>query len=74
MRNPDKWQPEPEEPPIPAPRPAGQSSDEPDRRGAALVGLCVILVLVIGGLMLAHELRSMALLQDCALSGRSNCD
>jgi hypothetical protein len=38
-----------------------------------LLGLAIILLLVIGGLVLTHVLRSMAQLQDCALSGRSNC-
>ena len=59
MRNPDKWLP-----------------SEPDssrsRRGA-LAGLIVVLLLVAGGLALTHVLRGMAALQDCALSGRSNC-
>jgi len=37
-----------------------------------LVGL-VIVLLLIGGLVLAHVLGGMARLQDCALSDRSNC-
>ena len=31
------------------------------------------LLLVAGGLMLTRVLRGMSQLQDCALSGRSNC-
>ena len=62
MRNPDPWQP---------PEP------EPDRpqatRRAALIGLAMIVILVIAGLLLTHTLGGMARLQDCALSGRSNC-
>jgi hypothetical protein len=42
------------------------------RRGA-LVGLVIVLLLVAGGLMLTRVLRGMSQLQDCALSGRSNC-
>jgi len=38
-----------------------------------LVGLVIILLLVIGGSLLTHVLRGMSQLQDCALSGRSNC-
>jgi len=38
-----------------------------------LVGLVVVLLLVVGGLLLTHVLRGMSQLQDCALSGRSNC-
>jgi hypothetical protein len=33
----------------------------------------MIVILVIAGLLLTHTLGSMARLQDCALSGRSNC-
>jgi hypothetical protein len=45
----------------------------PDSRRGALVGLVIILLLVAGGLVLTHVLRGMSQLQDCALSGRSNC-
>jgi hypothetical protein len=38
-----------------------------------LVGLVIILLLVIGGLLLTRVLHGMSQLQDCALSGRSNC-
>jgi hypothetical protein len=33
----------------------------------------MIVILVIAGLTLTHVLGGMARLQDCALSGRSNC-
>ncbi len=78
MKNPEDWSPDPEEPDMPegppSPRREGRPVDEPSaaRRGA-LVGLLLVLILVVGGLLLAHQLRNMALLQDCALSGRSNC-
>ena len=79
MRNPDKWLPkEPDEPEVPQP-PGGDGSGgegEPDSSGTrrgALVGLIVVVLLVVGGLVLTHVLRSMARVQDCALSGRSNC-
>jgi hypothetical protein len=62
MRNPDPWQPGgPEEEPAPT------------ARRSALIGLVLVLLLIIGGLFLTHVLGSMARLQDCALSGRSNC-
>jgi hypothetical protein len=74
MRNPDKWLPmEPEDPSAPAPAPIG-SSDTPHSRRAALVGLVLVLLLVAGGLLLARVLHGMSQLQDCALSGRSNCN
>ncbi|MGC1521498.1 MAG: hypothetical protein WA803_08175 [Steroidobacteraceae bacterium] len=76
MRNPDQWSPkEPDEPGLPgAPeRNDGEGPEaSPSRRGA-LVGLVVVLLLVVGGLVLTKVLRGMAQLQDCALSGRSNC-
>jgi hypothetical protein len=33
----------------------------------------MIVILVIAGFLLTHTLGGMARLQDCALSGRSNC-
>jgi hypothetical protein len=33
----------------------------------------MILLLVLAGLLLTHILGGMTRLQDCALSGRSNC-
>jgi hypothetical protein len=62
MRNPDPWQPQ-----EPQPEPS------PITRRAALIGLAVILILMLAGLYLTHTLGGMARLQDCALSGRSNC-
>jgi hypothetical protein len=53
------------------PQPTGPH-DTDSRRGA-LIGLLVIVVLIVGGLLLVHVLRHMSQLQDCALSGRTNC-
>ncbi len=61
MRNPQPWQPE-----DPDERP-------PDSRRGALIGLLVIILLVAGALYLTHVLDHHRRLQDCALSGRSNC-
>jgi hypothetical protein len=76
MRNPDKWSPmEPEEPGPEFPKPFGRDAGgglSNSRRGA-LMGLVIILLLVAGGLLLTRVLRGMSQLQDCALSGRSNC-
>ncbi len=44
-----------------------------DPRRAALVGLGVVVALVVGGMVLVHILRGMSQIQDCALSGRTNC-
>lgn len=62
MRNPDPWQPPKREP-----------DRAPNTRRAALMGLVMIALLILGGLLLTHILGGMARLQDCALSGRSNC-
>lgn len=48
-------------------------SPAPDPRRAALIGLGLLGVLVVGGLVLAHALRSSARIQDCVMSGRTNC-
>jgi hypothetical protein len=52
-------------------------ADEPgvprDSRRAALVGLIVTLLLVVGGVVLVHVLGRAARLQDCVMSGRTNC-
>jgi hypothetical protein len=62
MKNPEPWQPHEEEP-----------EPMPTTRRAALIGLVMIVLLVLGGLTLIHILGGMSRLQDCALSGRSNC-
>jgi len=75
MRNPDKWSPmEPEEPAVPSPRSGGSGEPgPPSTRRSALAGLILVVLLVAGGLLLTRILRGMAQVQDCALSGRSNC-
>jgi hypothetical protein len=45
---------------------------EEDRR-ATLIALAAVVLLGILGYFLAHELSASARLQDCVLSGRSNC-
>ncbi|HTW73521.1 MAG TPA: hypothetical protein VMD56_01220 [Steroidobacteraceae bacterium] len=51
-----------------------ENGDEPppDRRRAVLT-LVFVLLLVVGGLLLVRVLRNMAQIQDCAMSGRTNC-
>jgi hypothetical protein len=55
-------------------KPAPPNDPEPDgsRRGA-LAGLVIAIVLLAIGLWLARELRSASQIQDCVMSGRSNC-
>jgi hypothetical protein len=45
----------------------------PDSRRGAVIGLVVILILVVGGLRLVRVLQHMSQIQDCAMSGRTNC-
>ena len=47
---------------------------EADRRTSGLAALAVVLLLLIGGLMLAKALRSKSMLEDCLMAGRRDCD
>ncbi len=51
----------------------GDSDTESGPPRGALIALIVVVVLVVGGLLLTRELHSMAAIQDCAASGRTNC-
>ncbi|HVC59764.1 MAG TPA: hypothetical protein VND19_05280 [Acetobacteraceae bacterium] len=44
-----------------------------DRRPAALMGLIVILALAILAVVLVRELGTQSKVQDCLMSGRTNC-
>jgi hypothetical protein len=44
-----------------------------DNRRGALVGLLVAAAILGFGLWLAHDLRAASQLQDCVMSGRTNC-
>jgi hypothetical protein len=61
MRNPDPWR-----------LPDGEPDPKAARR-AGLIGLVMVVLLILGGLLLTRILADMTRLQDCALSGRSNC-
>ena len=45
----------------------------PDPRRGAVVGLVVTVLLILGGVFLVHVLSRTAKLQDCVMSGRTNC-
>jgi hypothetical protein len=51
--------------------PEGQQP--PDSRRKALIGLMFVLLLIVGGLLLIRVLRHESQLQDCVMSGRTNC-
>jgi hypothetical protein len=44
-----------------------------DRRTAALMGLAIVLSLAIAGVILVRDLGEKAKLEDCLMSGRTNC-
>jgi hypothetical protein len=45
-----------------------------DRQTASLAGVAITLVLLVVGLFLVRTLHAEAVIEDCMLSGRSNCD
>jgi hypothetical protein len=46
---------------------------EPGSRRGAVLGLVVALLLIVTGLILVKLLGNSARLQDCVMSGRTNC-
>jgi hypothetical protein len=53
----------------PGPRPKAGDS----RRGA-VAGLLIAILLLAAGIWLAHDLTAASKLQDCVMSGRTNCN
>ena len=51
-----------------------QGPREPDSRRAAVVGLLVTIALVVVGLILVKVLGDAGRMQDCLMSGRTNCN
>jgi hypothetical protein len=50
---------------------------EPEQDGSqrrALAGLAIAVVLLVAGLWLAHQLTAASKMQDCLMSGRTNCN
>jgi hypothetical protein len=48
-------------------------ADDHSSRAAAVIGLVVIAFLVAIGLYVSNTLRATSRLQDCVMSGRTNC-
>jgi hypothetical protein len=57
---------------IPMAEPSDEQQDGRSRSGA-LIGLIIVLVLVVAALYLVHALRKEGQLEDCLMSGRTNC-
>jgi hypothetical protein len=52
-------------------------TDQPERGRSprpAIAGLAIAVVLLVVGLWLAHELTAASKMQDCLMSGRTNCN
>ena len=45
-----------------------------ESRRPAIAGLAIAVVLLVVGLWLARELTAASKMQDCLMSGRSNCN
>ncbi len=45
-----------------------------DNRRGAVIGLVIAVVLLALGIWLARELSAASKLQDCVMSGRTNCN
>lgn len=54
--------------------------DDPEQDGGggsrtpAIAGLAIAVILLVVGLWLAHELTAASKMQDCLMSGRTNCN
>lgn len=54
--------------------PKPQSPQSRESNVPAMAGLAIAAVLLAVGLWLAHELRAASKMQDCVMSGRTNCN
>jgi hypothetical protein len=53
---------------------AKENREPQGNRTPALAGLVIAVVLLVVGLWLAHELTAASKMQDCLMSGRTNCN
>jgi hypothetical protein len=51
-----------------------EQDDGSGSRTPAIAGLAIAAVLLVAGLWLAHELTAASKMQDCVMSGRTNCN
>jgi hypothetical protein len=58
-------------------KPENIEPDDPESQGnrtPAMAGLAIAVVLLVVGLWLARELTAASKMQDCLMSGRTNCN
>jgi hypothetical protein len=48
--------------------------EQGDNRRGAIAGLVIAMALLAVGIWLAHDLTAASKLQDCVMSGRTNCN
>jgi uncharacterized membrane protein len=51
-----------------------QEQEAANRQTASLGGVAITLLLLVLGLFLVRELHAKGVVEDCLMSGRSNCD
>ena len=51
-----------------------EDDEAANRQTASLGGVAITLLLLVVGLFLVRELHSKAQIEDCLMSGRTNCD
>jgi hypothetical protein len=54
--------------------PKQRKKQQGGNRNGAVAGLAIAVVLLVVGVWLAHELTAASRLQDCLMSGRTNCN
>ena len=68
---------QPSREPVRAPSPGSNPGPGPgggDSRRGAIAGLLIAIVLLAVGIWLARDLTAASKLQDCVMSGRTNCN
>ncbi|SFH82605.1 hypothetical protein [Bradyrhizobium sp. cf659] len=69
-----KPKPKPKPKPEPGDRPRSASPQSGDNRRGAVAGLIIAIVILGVGWWLARDLTAASKMQDCLMSGRSNCN
>jgi hypothetical protein len=54
--------------------PVEKDDEAANRQTASLGGVAIILLLLVVGLFLVHELHAKVAVEDCLMAGRINCD